>query len=550
MEPETRMSTGHVRQPRGRDARRGPRAAGTGTVLVLGALLVSMGLMHASGRVLAGPSKSEAGAKKQTGKKKASSSKGSGKKGGKGSSSDKVIVWLRVGEVVKGGVEVVVQPFQRLQDIAGAYDVSTSAILKANKGVSANMIKAGQTLFIPGATSVKAIKTLVPGDKMDALGGIGVQVGGAASSSSSKGKKGGGKDLIKSGKVTSKGVVHTVQQGQTLHIIASAYDVGVSEILKANNFKNENIIHPGQKILVPGAKKVVGVPGIESDATENGSGDSDADGVRSGKIVKAGVLHTVMPGQTLWDISKAYNMKVDSILKANGLKNENMIKVGSKLLLPGAKKVEAVACSSKSSLMYVHPVTFHRIHTGETKSLNLFTATGKLQKGQVKLLQELMFDHRTKKQHKIHPRLISLIAKVAQHFEFRTIIIYSGFRVYSKDQPTKESKHNVGRAIDFAVEGVSNWKVMKYCRTFSNVGVGYYPKSYFVHLDVREKDAFWIDYSGPGQKPKYGKKKPGLEKKAKIGSKTPKKDEVNSEAESDAEDVGGCGARGYKKSQE
>ena len=513
---------------------RGPRPAGTGMVLLLGALLTTAAVIHASGRVLAGPPKSEAGTKK-SGKKTTSPSKGPGKKGGKGS-SDKVIVWLRVGEVVKGGVEVVVQPFQRLQDIAGAYDVSTSAILKANKGVTANMIKAGQTLFIPGATSVKAIKTFVPGDKLDALNGIGVQVGDAAASSSSKGKKGGGKDLIKSGKVTSKGVVHTVQQGQTLHIIASAYDVSVNDILKANNFKNENVIHPGQKILVPGAKKVMGVPGIESDDTENGDSD-ESDGVKSGKIVKAGVLHTVMPGQTLWDISKAYNMKVDSILKADGLKNQNMIKVGTKLLLPGAKKVEAVACSSKSSLMYVHPITFHRIHTGETKSLSLFSVTGKLQWGQVKQLQALMFDHRTKKQHKIHPRLISLIARVAQHFEFRTIIIYSGFRAYSKDQPTKESKHNVGRAIDFAVEGVSNWKVMKYCRTFSNVGVGYYPKSYFVHLDVREKDAFWIDYSGPGQKPKYGKKKPGLEKKAKIGSKTPKKDEVNSEAESDAEDV-------------
>jgi LysM repeat protein len=439
--------------------------------------------------------------------------------------------------VVKGGVEVVVPPFQRLQDIAGAYDVSTSAILKANNGVSANMIKAGQKLFIPGATSVKAVKTSVPADSLDELDGVGVQVGGSASSSSSKGKKAGGKDLIRSGEVTSKGVLHTVQQGQTLHIIAAAYDVPVNDILKANKFKNEDIIHPGQKILVPGVEKVVGVPGIESESGEGADSAAAGGGIKSGKIVKAGVLHTVMPGQTLWDISKAYNMKVDSILKANGLKNQNMIKVGAKILLPGAKKVEAVACSSKSSILYVYPITFHRIHTGETKSLNLFTPTGKLQKGPVKELQALMFDHRTKKQHKIHPRLMALIAKVAMHFDFRTIIIYSGFRAYNKDQHTKESKHNVGRAIDFAVEGVSNWKVMKYCRTFSNVGVGYYPKSYFVHLDVREKDAFWIDYSGPGQKPKYGKKKAGLEKKAKIGSKTPKKDEVNSEAESDAEDV-------------
>lgn len=517
---------------------RRPRPSTPGAVLCLAALLTSTAVIHASARVHAGPPKSEAASKKKKAEYgKTPSKKGSGKKGGKSSSSDKVIVWLRVGDVVKGGVEVIVQPYQRLQDIAGAYDMSTAAILKANDGASANMIKAGQKLFIPGATSVKAIKTFVPADKLDALDGIGVQLEGAASSSSTKGKKGGGKDLIKSGVVTAKGVLHTVQQGQTLHIIAASYNVSVSDLRKGNKLKNEDIIHPGQKILVPGAKKVVGVPGIES---LNGVGGDEAaagNAVKSGKIVKAGVLHTIMPGQTLWDISKAYNMKVDSILKANNLKNENMIKVGSKLLLPGAKKVEAVPCSKKGSIMYVHPITFHRIHTGETKSLNLFTPTGKLQKSRVKELQGLMFDHRTKKEHKIHPRLITLLAKVAQHFEFRTIIIYSGFRAFSKDQPTKESKHNVGRAVDFAVEGVSNWKLMKYCRSFSNVGVGYYPKSYFVHLDVRETDAFWIDYSGPGQKPKYGKKKPGLEKKAKKGTIAPKKDEVNSEAESDAEDV-------------
>jgi hypothetical protein len=39
---------------------------------------------------------------------------------------------------------------------------------------------------------------------------------------------------------------------------------------------------------------------------------------------------------------------------------------------------------------------------------------------------------------------------------------------------------------------------------FKNVGVGYYPNSSFVHLDVRRgSSAFWIDYSGPGQTALY-----------------------------------------------
>ena len=41
-------------------------------------------------------------------------------------------------------------------------------------------------------------------------------------------------------------------------------------------------------------------------------------------------------------------------------------------------------------------------------------------------------------------------------------------------------------------------------KTFQHIGVGYYPNSNFVHVDVRDgPSAFWIDYSGPGQDAMY-----------------------------------------------
>ena len=70
-------------------------------------------------------------------------------------------------------------------------------------------------------------------------------------------------------------------------------------------------------------------------------------------------------------------------------------------------------------------------------------------------------------------------------------------------QHTKHSNHNVGRAFDFSIEGVPNTVVRDYCRTFRNAGVGYYPNSTFVHLDVRQTKVYWIDYSGPGEAPRY-----------------------------------------------
>ena len=60
--------------------------------------------------------------------------------------------------------------------------------------------------------------------------------------------------------------------------------------------------------------------------------------------------------------------------------------------------------------------------------------------------------------------------------------------------------HN-GKAVDFRVTGVPNEVVRDFCRTLKNTGCGYYPNSTFVHLDVRESSAFWIDYSKPGEPP-------------------------------------------------
>jgi hypothetical protein len=35
------------------------------------------------------------------------------------------------------------------------------------------------------------------------------------------------------------------------------------------------------------------------------------------------------------------------------------------------------------------------------------------------------------------------------------------------------------------------------------VGVGYYPNSSFVHVDVRSQNTQWVDRSSPGERPEY-----------------------------------------------
>jgi hypothetical protein len=67
------------------------------------------------------------------------------------------------------------------------------------------------------------------------------------------------------------------------------------------------------------------------------------------------------------------------------------------------------------------------------------------------------------------------------------------------------SPHMKGLACDFRVVGVKNTDLRDYLRrAYPHIGVGYYPNSSFVHMDVRQgPSAFWIDYSGPGERAMY-----------------------------------------------
>jgi hypothetical protein len=100
-------------------------------------------------------------------------------------------------------------------------------------------------------------------------------------------------------------------------------------------------------------------------------------------------------------------------------------------------------------------------------------------------------------------RLVSLLGIVSDHFGGRKIEVISGFRPYTPTQHTPHSNHNVGKAIDFRVVGVPNEVLRDFCRTLKNTGCGYYPNSTFVHMDARSSQAFWIDYSRPGEAPRY-----------------------------------------------
>ncbi len=106
-------------------------------------------------------------------------------------------------------------------------------------------------------------------------------------------------------------------------------------------------------------------------------------------------------------------------------------------------------------------------------------------------------DTRSNNEHPIDPRLLDVVYRISVHFAAPEIRIISGYRT---PRGTRHSNHGRGRAIDMVVAGASDEEVAKFAREQGFVGVGVYPTSGFIHVDVRDRSYFWVDYSGPGKK--------------------------------------------------
>ncbi|HVJ88905.1 MAG TPA: DUF882 domain-containing protein [Labilithrix sp.] len=112
-------------------------------------------------------------------------------------------------------------------------------------------------------------------------------------------------------------------------------------------------------------------------------------------------------------------------------------------------------------------------------------------------IAHVLRDPRTGNEHPIDPRVLDLVYRVAVHFSAHEVRVISGYRT---PRNGSRSNHGKGRAIDLIIPGVSDEEVARFARDQGFCGVGVYPTSGFIHLDVRERSYFWIDYSGPGKR--------------------------------------------------
>jgi uncharacterized protein YcbK (DUF882 family) len=119
---------------------------------------------------------------------------------------------------------------------------------------------------------------------------------------------------------------------------------------------------------------------------------------------------------------------------------------------------------------------------------------GHVRSDQTATLEYFFRCRRTERHGPIDPRLMAVVADIAEHWPGRVIEFLSGFRTPPYGAP--KSRHFIGHALDMRVRGVPSTAVRDYVwREHRGVGVGHYPEEDFVHVDART-DQQEIAWSG------------------------------------------------------
>lgn len=144
----------------------------------------------------------------------------------------------------------------------------------------------------------------------------------------------------------------------------------------------------------------------------------------------------------------------------------------------------------------------HVVDTFELRSANtLETVTVRYVDGVIDPASKQQVDHlmrclRTDSAKPIDPRLVdalrAIAAEVGGHLD-----VVSGYRA-----PKNWHEHNYhvrGEAADIRVPDMPARKLRNIARKLGVRGIGWYPTTNMIHVDVRDEPYYWIDWSASGQ---------------------------------------------------
>jgi peptidoglycan-N-acetylglucosamine deacetylase len=118
-------------------------------------------------------------------------------------------------------------------------------------------------------------------------------------------------------------ILHTVQYGDTVSILAARYGSAIQAIIEANGLNENALIYVGQGLVIP--VRTPPVPTATATLVVTNAPTQ----------IPPGDVYIVQPGDTLSQIARRFNTTVRTLAQLNGIVNVNSIRVGQRLQLVG-----------------------------------------------------------------------------------------------------------------------------------------------------------------------------------------------------------------------
>jgi uncharacterized protein YcbK (DUF882 family) len=157
-----------------------------------------------------------------------------------------------------------------------------------------------------------------------------------------------------------------------------------------------------------------------------------------------------------------------------------------------AATIAAPAVLKAQTLPGVKRAMLHNLHTGDSFN-EVYFANGRYVPGALAEAMRVMRDWRNGEEHPMDPRLFDTLHAINTRLDTnRPFQLISGYRsprtnamMHARSSGVaKNSQHTVGKASDVRVEGVDLLHLRRAALDVGAGGVGYYPVSNFVHVDV------------------------------------------------------------------
>jgi membrane-bound lytic murein transglycosylase D len=132
-------------------------------------------------------------------------------------------------------------------------------------------------------------------------------------------------------------VSHVVSRGETLSHISQRYGVSVADVKSANHLHSTRL-SVGQRLIIPtsGArwKSSTDARPRRVRAASAGSSAGRSPVAATGRTAASKRVHLVRSGETLWSISRDFQVPLAALLSANGLTSRSVLHAGQAIRLP------------------------------------------------------------------------------------------------------------------------------------------------------------------------------------------------------------------------